>query len=147
MAEVFGAVSAGIGVAAACGQLIDGIMKLHSFCSQIRNIPEDIQTAIDDLSATIEVLEFVQVEMVHEPLPAQPASPSSSNKVLSILQKSSQQVGEVLKEMQMKLGKKKYWGRIQAVGMIKKLEKAANRVENAQRMVLILFAVENRYTA
>lgn len=147
MAEVFGAVGAGVGVAAATGQLIDSIMKLHSFCSQIRNIPDDIQTAVDDLSTMLEVLEFVQVEMGHETLPLQPSNLSSSMKVLSNLQQSSQQVGEVLDEMRIKLGKKKYWGRIKAVGMIKKLEKAAKRVENAQRMVLIMLAVENRYTA
>jgi hypothetical protein len=147
MAEVFGVVGAGMGIAAAVGQLIDGITKLHSFCSQIRNIPDDIQTAVDDLSTMVEVLEFVQVEMGHETLPPQLSNLSSSMKVLSNLQQSSQQVGEVLEEMRIKLGKKKYWGRIKAVGLIKKLEKATKRVENAQRMVLILLAAENRYTA
>ena len=147
MAEVFGVVSAGVGVAAATGQLIDSIMKLHSFCSQIRNIPDDIQTAVDDLSTMVEVLEFVQVEMDHETLPPHPSNLSSSMKVLSNLQQSSQQVGEVLEEMRMKVEKKKYWGRIKAVGMTKKLEKAGKRVENAQRMVLILLAAENRHSA
>lgn len=146
MAEIFGAVSAGVSFAAATGQLIDGIMKLHSFCSQIRDIPDDIQTAVDDLSTMVEVLEFVQVEMGHEILSPQPPNLSSSLKVLSNLEQSSQQVGEVLEEMQRKLGKKRYWGRIKAVGMTRKLEKAAKRVENAQRMVLILLAAENRYT-
>ena len=146
-AEIFGVVSAGVGIAAACGQLIDGTMKLHSFWSQIRNIPDDVQTTVNDLSATIEVLEFVQVEMGHEPLPLQPSSLSSCMKVLWILQQSSQQVEEILGEMQIKLGKKKFWGRIKAVGMTKKLENAAKRVENAQRMILILLAAENRYTA
>jgi hypothetical protein len=147
MAEVLGVVSAGVGVAAAAGQLIDGIMKLHSFCSQIRNIPDDIQTAVDDLSTMVEVLEFVQVEMGHETLPPQSWNLSSFMRVLSNLQQSSQQVGEVLEEMRTKLGKKKYWGRIKAVGMTKKLEKAGKRVENAQRMVLILLAAENRCAA
>lgn len=147
MAEVFGTVSAAVGVAAAAGQLIDGIMKLHSFCSQIRNIPDDIQTAVDDLATMVEVLEFVQVEMDHEFFPSQPSHLSRPMKVLSNLQQSSQEVGEVLEEMRNKLGKKKYWGRIKAMGMIKKLETAAKRVENAQRMFLILLAAENRYTA
>lgn len=147
MAEVFAVVSAGVGVTAAAGQLIDGIVKLHSFCSQVRNLPDDIQTAVDDLSIMVEVLEFVQVEMGPETLVPQPSNSSSSMKVLSNLQKSSQQVGEVLEEMRIKLGKKKYWGRIKAVGMTKKLEKAAKRVENAQRMVLVLLAAENRFTA
>lgn len=144
MAEVFGIIGAGVGVVAAAGQLIDGIMKLQSFCSQIQNIPEDIQTAVDDLSTMVEVLELVQIEMGHETLSLRPSNHSSFLKVLSNLEQSSQQVGEVLEEMRTKLGKKRYWGRMKAVGLIKKLEKATKRVENAQRMVLILLAVENR---
>jgi hypothetical protein len=144
MAEIFGAVGAGVGVAAAAGQLIDGIVKLDAFCSQIRNIPDDVQTAVDDLATMVEVLEFVQLEMGHDILPFQPSNRSSSMKVLLNLQQSSLQVREVLEEMQIKLGKRKYWGRVKAVAMTKKLERAAKRVENAQRMVLILLAAENR---
>ncbi len=147
MGEVFGAVSAGLGIAAAAGQLIDGIMKLRSFCSQIRNIPDDIKTAVHDLSTMVDLLPFVQFEIGHESLPPQPSNGLSSLKVLSDLEQSSQQVGEVLEEMQIKLGKKNYWGRINAVGMRKKLEKVAKRVENAQRMVIMLLVVHNRYTA
>lgn len=146
MAEVFGVIGAGVGVAAAAGQLIDGIIKLHSFCSQIQNIPNDIQNAVDELATIVEVLEYVQIEMAHGTLPLQPSNHLSSMKVLSNLQESSQQIGEVLEDMRIKLGEKKYWGRIKAVGLTRKLEKAAKRVENAQRMVLILLAVENRYT-
>ena len=65
MAEVFGAVSAGIGVAAAAGQLINGILKLHSFCSQLRDVPDDIQDAVEDLSVTIDILQHLQAEMGH----------------------------------------------------------------------------------
>ena len=145
MAEILGAVGAGVGLAAATSQLIDGIMKLHSFCSQIRNIPSDIQTAVDGFATLLQVLEFVQFELSHEILPPRPSSLSSSMIVLSNLQQSSQQVGEVLKEMQLKLGKKKYWGSIKVAGMTKRLEKAAKQVENAQRMVVVLLAAENRY--
>lgn len=145
MAEVFAVVSAGVGVAAAAGQLIDGIMKLHSFCSRIRNIPDEIQTAVDDLSTMAEVLEFIQVEMNEEKFLYQPSNIASFVKVLSNLEQCTQQVEEVFEEMRTKLGEKKLWGRIKAVGMTKKLEKAAKRVENAQRMVIMLLAVENRY--
>ena len=86
MAEVFGVVSARVGVAAAAGQLIDGIMKLHSFCLQIRDIPEDIQAAVDDLPMTSEVLDFIQVEMRHETLSHPPSTHSSFAKVVSNLQ-------------------------------------------------------------
>lgn len=141
MAELLGVVGAGISIAAAAGQLIDSIVRLDTFCSQIQNIPEDIQTAVDDMSTMVEIIEFVQTEIGHETIPS---NCSSSMKVLSNLQQSAQQVGEVLEEMRIKLGKKKYWGRINAVRLIKKLEKAAKRVENAQRMVLILLVAENR---
>ena len=142
MAEVvFGAVSAGIGVAAAAGQLIDGIMKLYSFCSQLRDIPDDIQIAVNDLSTLIEVLEFVQVEMSSDtPL----SSSTMSMKVLSNLKQSSHQVADVLQEMRINIGRRRYWGRIKAVGMKEKLEKAAKRVDNAQRLVLMLIAAESR---
>ena len=120
-------------------------MKLQSFCSQVRNIPDDIQTAVDDMSTMVDLLQLVRTEIGHEHLLPQPSNLTSSMKVLSILEQSSQQVGEVLEEMQRELGRRKYWGRIKAVRMVKKLEKAAKRVENAQRMVLILLAAQNRY--
>ena len=145
MAEVFGVVSAGVGVAAAAGQLIGGIMKLHSFCSQIRDIPDDVQNAVDDLSLMTEVLEYIQTGMGDENVAHQPSSLPSFMRMLSNLQQSSQQVEQVLEELRTKLGKKKFWGRIKAVGMTNKLERAAKRVENTQRIVILLLTAENRY--
>ena len=147
MAEVLGVVSAGVGVAAAAGQLIDGIMKLYRFCSQIRNIPDDIQAAVDDLSTMVEVLEFVQMEMGRESFSLQSSKLSCSTKVLSLLVLSSQQVGEVLEKMRVTLGNKKYWGRVKAIGMTRKLEKAAKRVEYAQGIFSLWLTLENRSTA
>ena len=143
MAEVFGVVSAGLGVGAAAGQLIDGIVKLRSFCLQVRDIPEDIQVAVDQLSTMIDVLQFVGDAMMYES--RSPHSVNLSVRVLSNFKESSQQVGEVLEEMRLKLGTKKYWGRIKAVGMTKKLEKAARRSERAERMIQTFLAAQNRH--
>lgn len=143
MAEVFATASAAVGVAAAAGQLIDGIAKLSAFCSQIRYIPDDIQNAVEDLSTMVEILDFVQAEIGQECQP--PLNFGPSMKVLASLQQSSRQVGEVLQEMQMKIGTKKYWSRIKAVGMKRKLEKTTLRVQSVQSMLLVALATDNRY--
>lgn len=145
MADLLGAVGAGIGVAAAAGQLIDGILKLHSFCSQFRDISEDVQFALDDLSAMAELFEIIQAEISEEIVPHHSAVNTISTKVFSILSKSSAQVGRVLDEMQQTMGKNQYWGRVKAVSMAKKLQRAAKRLEDAQGMVVMLLTAENRY--
>ncbi|KAF2094941.1 hypothetical protein NA57DRAFT_60343 [Rhizodiscina lignyota] len=142
MAEVLATASAVVGVAAAAGQLIDGIAKLKAFCAQIRDIPNDIQNIVDDLSTLTDVLDFVQAEMGQASY--FPSNPGATAKVLSNLQQSSQQVQEVLKQMQAQVGKKKYWGRVKAVEMKRKLDKAALRLQNVQNMLLVSLTIDNR---
>ena len=143
MAEVFGTASAAIGVVAATGQLIDGIMKLNTFCKDIRDIPDDIQNAVEDLVSLHEVLDSIQAEM-GQGGPADRIDLRSSVKVLATLQQSSRQVDEVLKEMQQKLGKQRYWGRIKAIGMKRKLEKAFLRAQSAQSLMLMMLTTDCR---
>lgn len=49
MAEVFGAVASGIGIAGVAAQAIDGIRKLQAFCNDIRDAPEDIKYLTTEL--------------------------------------------------------------------------------------------------
>jgi len=143
MAEVFAAASAAIGIVAATGQLIDGIVKLNTFCKDIRDIPDDIQNVVEDLVSLHEVLDSIQAEMCQGG-PVDRVDPRSSAKVLANLKQSSRQVDEVLKEMQQKLGKKRYWGRVKAIGMRRKLEKAVFRTRSAQSLMLMMLTTDCR---
>ena len=143
MAEGFATASAAVGVAAAAGQLIDGILKLRAFCLELREVPEDIQNAVDDLASLIDVLECVQLEISQDSF-VQAFNVGISRKLLASLEQSSQYVGEVLHEMQAKLEKKMRWGRVKVIGLKKKLEKSALRAQNAQNLLLITLATDNR---
>jgi len=143
MAEAFATSTAVVGLVAAAGQLIDGIMKLNTFCSQIRDLPKEIQDSLEDLSIMSETLAFVKAGIGKDS--TQAVTSGTSAKILTSLLKSVEYIGEVLKEMQLKVGKRKHWGRVKAVGMKNKLEKAVARVQNAHLMLLVSLTTENRY--
>ncbi|KAI9692629.1 MAG: hypothetical protein M1820_009506 [Bogoriella megaspora] len=143
MAEVFATASAVVGVAAAAGQLIDGISKLRRFCSELREIPNDVQDALDDLYLLIDVLYFIRSE-TNQTSFVQGGNIEVSRKVWAALEQSQQHVEKILEEMQSKIRKRKVWGRVQAVEMKRKLDKASRSVENAQSLILMILATENR---
>ncbi|KAI9659852.1 MAG: hypothetical protein M1821_001203 [Bathelium mastoideum] len=143
MAEIFATASAAIGVAAAAGQLIDGITKLKAFCTEIRDVPDEIQETTEDLFMLIGVLEAVRREIGQLSSLSEPEL-GASGRVLVHLQRGLQHVGEVLLEMQEKIRKKKRWDRVRAVGMKRKLEKSVSRVQSVQNLLLVILTTETR---
>lgn len=142
MAEIFAAASAGIGIAAAAGQVIDSITKLTAFCKELRDLPTDIQNATEDLSTLVQVLELVRLH-INQQTPASPLTVAVSSKILMSLQQGSRLINQVLKEMKSRYTKH-YFGRIRAVGMKKSLGKAMLRLHTAQTLLLLTMATENR---
>jgi hypothetical protein len=144
MAEIFASASAAVGVAAAGGQLFDGIAKLSAICLEVRDIPADIRSAVDDLSALSEVLDSTQLEIDQDTL-LRTLDPTVSKKVLAGLQQNSQSVSNMLHVMETNVKEKKLWGRIKAVGKKKKLGKSLSRSQSDQILLLLALATDNRY--
>lgn len=144
MAELFGVVGAGIGIAAAAGQLLDGIVKLSTLCAQIRDISKDIQNAVYDLKLQTEMLAVIQPEINAVLSASNVQDQITATRVLDALQKSLGDVELVIGEMQTRVAKKGCWDRVKASGLIARLDKAARHVEVAQQMVLTLLLVQNR---
>ena len=143
MAEVFASASAAVGVAAAAGQLIDGIRKLKTFCSEVRDIPGDIKDTIEDLASLTDVLEYVEIQLAQNTATLAIQS-GILRQLLTNLEQVSRHASEVLKDMNAEVEKNKGWGRVKAVGMKTKLERAIQRVERVQNYLVLALVTDNR---
>ena len=144
MAEIFATGSAAIGVAAAIGQLIDGVTKLRAFCQDVQEIAEDFQSAVENLASLADVLDIVRIE-INQNCSLEGANFEVPRKILASLEESSQDVGEVLQEMEAKLAKKRKGGRIRALDLKRKLEKSVKRVQEARDLLMMTLVIGNRY--
>jgi hypothetical protein len=144
MAEVFATAGAAISLAAVAGQLIDGIVKLRAFCNEICDLPNEIKDAVYDLSSLTEIVDSVQLQVKQEMMPDMSTS-QTTFKVLDSLEQCSQDVSKVLEEMKIKIGNKKVWGRVKALGLKRRLERLTARAQKVQNFLLIMLAIDNRY--
>lgn len=134
-AEALGIIAGGVGIAAAAGQLLDGIVKLQSFCSQIKDFPRDLQTAIDDVTSTTGILEWVKAEMAQNSHAIKSPLGKIGDQIIQNLQDSLTDVEAVLSELERQLGARRLWGRVKATTAARKLEKAQKRVFTIQCML------------
>ncbi|KAG9566298.1 hypothetical protein KCU71_g4630, partial [Aureobasidium melanogenum] len=63
MAEVFGAVASGIGIAGVAAQAIDGIRKLQAFCNDIRDAPEEIKYLTTELEILLGTIASIEAQI------------------------------------------------------------------------------------
>lgn len=63
MAEVFGAVASGIGIAGVAAQAIDGIRKLQAFCNDIRDAPEEIRYMTNELEILMSTIAGIEAQI------------------------------------------------------------------------------------
>ncbi|KAH8901771.1 hypothetical protein GQ53DRAFT_815216 [Thozetella sp. PMI_491] len=148
MAEIFALAGGVVGVAAAVGQLVEGIAKLHEFCSDIQDIPEDIQIELKNLNILCKILHTVQADLGPGVLVESRASKTGQTAILALrhLEQSSEHVHAVLQEMDRRVGTSKRWIRIIEAGRLKtKLREAVVRVRDAQGLLNIALVADSRY--
>jgi predicted hydrocarbon binding protein len=63
MAEIFGAIASGIGIAGVAAQAIDGIRKLQTFCNDVRDAPEEIEYMINELEILLNTLVAIEAQI------------------------------------------------------------------------------------
>jgi cell fate (sporulation/competence/biofilm development) regulator YmcA (YheA/YmcA/DUF963 family) len=63
MAEIFGAVASGIGIAGVAAQAIDGIRKLQTFCNDIRDAPEELTYMTNELEILLGTIASIEAQI------------------------------------------------------------------------------------
>ncbi|KAI9645574.1 hypothetical protein NHQ30_006316 [Ciborinia camelliae] len=132
MAEI-GAIASGMGVTSLGLQLLDGIRKLKQFWGEVKDAPEDMRYALEQL----ETLSLVLSD-IHTDDPDLPLIPSATaTKCLELCRRGADMLSTVVKDLNGAISKRRNIGGAKVVLKKDTIEKFRNRLRDAQYMLML----------
>jgi hypothetical protein len=134
MAELFGAVASGLGVASLGIQIGQSILKLKEFVEKVKEAPETIQYLI----AELEILNSILRELKKSDEEAKELGVDSLalRQCQDLCCRGSSELKDVLEEVQRKIGSRPTIGSLKAVLKMSSVEKLRDRVREARSLLM-----------
>lgn len=129
MAEVFGAVASGIGIAGVAAQAIDGIRKLQAFCNDIRDAPEEIKYLTTELEILLGTIASIEAQIQRNSTMCQNINPTPA---LRLVDQSVRSLNAVIKELNAEISQKRTMGSMKMAWKKKVLEAYLLKIERSK---------------
>jgi hypothetical protein len=121
MAEIFGAVASGIGIAGVAAQAIDGIRKLQTFCNDIRDAPEELTYMTNELEILLGTIASIEAQIQRNASICQTLNPTSA---LRFVEQSVNAQNAVIQKLNFEIAHKRKLGSIKTAWKKKKVLEA-----------------------
>ncbi|KAI9743630.1 MAG: hypothetical protein M1818_002946 [Claussenomyces sp. TS43310] len=136
MAEVFGIVGGGVGVASLAIQITDSIRKLKGFCSLVKDTPEEVRLAIEEVEILSEVLTDIE-RGAQDGSARLPSIRSAVTRSIQLCRVSNDGLRTLAQDLSANSGDGKRWPTIKAALNRDKLERFRGRLESAKTTLLL----------
>ncbi|KAF7901113.1 hypothetical protein EAF00_003334 [Botryotinia globosa] len=132
MAEI-GIIASGMGIASLGLQLMDGVRKLKEFWDEVKEAPEDIQYALEELEALSLVLSDIHTS--NSNLPSIPSA--TVTRCLELCRRGTDILNTTVKDLNGAISKRRKIGSAKVVLKKDTLDKFRNRLRDAQYMLML----------
>jgi hypothetical protein len=129
MAEIFGAVASGIGIAGVAAQAIDSIRKLQSFCNDVRDAPGEITYMTNELEILLNTIAGIEAQIQRSTSICQPLNPTSA---LRFVAQSVNSLHAVIQKLNVEIAQKRKLGSIKMAWKKKVLEAYMVKIERSK---------------
>jgi len=129
MAEVFGAVASGIGIAGVAAQAIDGIRKLQTFCNDVRDALEEIIYMSNELESLLSTIAGIEAQIQRNTSICQSLNPTPA---LRFVNQSVISLNTVIQKLNTEITQKRTLGSIKTAWKKKVLEAHMMRIERSK---------------
>jgi hypothetical protein len=127
MAEIFGAVASGIGIAGVAAQAVDGIRKLQTFCNDIRDAPEEIKYMTNELEILLGTIAGIEAQIQRNASTC--LNPMSA---LRFVEQSVRSLNAVIQELDVEITQKRKLGSIKMAWKKKVLDAHLVKIERSK---------------
>lgn len=134
MAEIFGAVASGIGIAGVAAQAIDGIQKLQIFCNDIRDAPEEIKYMADELEILLRTIANIETQIQRNASTCQNLNPMAA---LHSIHQSVNSLNDVIQKLNLEIAHKRTLGSIKTAWKKKALEAHFEKIEKSKTSLVL----------
>ncbi|TGO38231.1 hypothetical protein BHYA_0079g00320 [Botrytis hyacinthi] len=128
-----GIIASGMGVASLGLQLMDGIRKLKQFWDEVKEAPEDIQYALEELETLSLVLSDIHIS--NSNLPSIPSA--TVTRCLELCRRGTDILNTIVKDLNGAISKRRKIDSAKVVLKKDVLDKFRNRLRDAQYMLLL----------
>lgn len=142
MAEVFGAIASGIGVAGVAAQFADGIRKLCQFCSDVREAPEEVRYAVNELGILTNLLSGMELQLRSQR--TQRPAYENLEPVLLFCQQGTQQIAAVFGELNTEMTKRRKRSSLKAAWRKPELDRCLQKIERAKMSLTLAHSMYTR---
>lgn len=129
MAEVFGAVASGIGIAGVAAQAIDGIRKLQTFCNDVRDAPEELRYMTTELELLLGTIAGVETQIQRNASMCQNLNPTPA---LRFVHQSVISMNAVIQKLNTEITQKRTLGSMKVAWKKKALEAHLAKIERSK---------------
>jgi len=129
MAEVFGAVASGIGVAGVAAQAIDSIRKLQTFCNDVRDAPEEIKYMSNELEILLSTIAGIEAQIQRNATMCQNLNPTPA---LRFVNQSVMSLNAVIQKLNTEITRKRTLGSLKTAWKKKVLEAHIMKIERSK---------------
>lgn len=136
MAEVFGVVASGMGVVSLAFQVADSVKKLKDFYGLMKDAPEDIHLALDEVEVLSIVLEDIDRDIQQQLFPS-PAIKAAAMKSLRMCTVASEALKTLVQELEKNIVASKKRGAFKAALKKDKVDRFRERLESAKSTMLV----------
>ncbi|KAG9756548.1 hypothetical protein KCU73_g4862, partial [Aureobasidium melanogenum] len=129
MAEVFGAVASGIGIAGVAAQAVDGIRKLQAFCNDIRDAPEEIKYLTTELEILLGTIASIEAQIQRNSTLCGNMDPTPA---LRFVDQSVRSLNAVIEKLNGEIAQKRMMGSMKMAWKKKVLESHLMKIERSK---------------
>jgi hypothetical protein len=136
MAEMLAVVASGMGVVSLAFQVADSIQRLKDFCALMKDVPEEIRLAIEEVELLSLILEDIDRDVQQELL-VSPAIKFAVMKSLRLCRAGENALRSLAKDMEDSIARSKKRGAFKAAMKKDKMELFRKKLENAKSTFLL----------
>ena len=129
MAEIFGAVASGIGIAGVAAQAIDGIRKLQTFCNDVRDAPEEIKYLTNELEILLSTIAGIEAQIQRNASICHNLDPTPA---LRFVDQSVRSLNAVIQRLNVEIAQKRTLGSVKTAWTKKILEAHMTKIERSK---------------
>jgi hypothetical protein len=132
MAEVFGAVASGIGIAGVAAQAIDGIRKLQTFSNDMRDAPEEIKYLTNELEILLSTISGIEAQIQRNTSICRDLNPTPA---LRFVEESVSSLNAVIQQLQAEIAQRRMLGSTKTAWKKKALETHMMKIERSKTLL------------
>lgn len=133
MAEVFGVVSGAVGTAGVAVQFAESIRKIYLFCKDVRDAPDQLRRAADELQLLSHILDSMAIQLQRDSLAYD--SHASLPVILHSCRQGQEEMSALLNDLQKNVSRRR--GAVRAVLKSTEIKKHLTKIERAKSALQI----------